>query len=503
MDGISDWHRLDPVRYPLQRQEYFGHDAPPPDPQPGFIYDQQRWNPGWQFKINMFDTNVDWYWHAPRIQVAINKFCYVDYDADPEVYLANMRKLEAEYPTTAFVYTTMCLTSQGDTDDVKRNLYNQKIRSWVATNEVILFDVADIESYSPTGEAASFTADGVVYPMLYPPYSVDGSHMNDTNNLARQRLALGFYALGAALFRTDRNGDGISDGDNLLAGIAPKAAGPAWSGAALRIIPGPLFGTTLALLWVQGNPLAPSDIADFLDWSCMSNPTWRQSLSMVPNSTNFAGFPLILTGLIPGTNYTCQLVKSNASGLAVSNPLFFSTPTQGVVVANPVLVDRPAGQSLTIPVSQLLARGSNSVPVHLEWFSSTSTLGASVSIHGTNLVYVPRLGPDTIDTFFYIVADTGNDIDGAYVTINPRPANSGASYYTRNITSVSITSTDTLVISGMGIPGGSYDVQSTEALALTDWHEIGTVVASVNGTFTYQAVRSLSSATGYYRVVPR
>lgn len=225
MDGITDWHTVNPARYPLTQQEYEWPAPAPATTVPGVIYNHMWWNPGWREKLDILTTNVSTYWHAPRANVVLAKWCYIDWTLDVDAYLAGIQALEKAYPTTAFVYMTQATTTEPDRFEVMRANNNQKIRDWAATNNVIFFDVADIESHTPDGQAAVFTYDGLSYPRLSEQYAAPGGggHLVDTNNVGRDRAALGFYALTVALFTTDRNGDGLSDGDNLLAGTSPTA----------------------------------------------------------------------------------------------------------------------------------------------------------------------------------------------------------------------------------------------------------------------------------------
>jgi len=70
-----------------------------------------------------------------------------------DIYLNKMAELETDYPAVIFIYMTGHLDGGGPDE----NLYirNNQIRAYCATNEKILFDFADIESYDP---------DGVWYP---------------------------------------------------------------------------------------------------------------------------------------------------------------------------------------------------------------------------------------------------------------------------------------------------------------------------------------------------
>ncbi len=65
------------------------------------------------------------------------------------IYLNAMNQLESDYPNVTFVYMTGHLDGTGPSG----NLYirNQQIRDYCTTNNKILFDFADIESFDPDG----------------------------------------------------------------------------------------------------------------------------------------------------------------------------------------------------------------------------------------------------------------------------------------------------------------------------------------------------------------
>jgi len=70
-------------------------------------------------------------------------------EAGINIYLNAMSQLEDEYPDVIFIYMTGHLDGTG----VDGNLYqrNNQIRDYCDTNDKILFDFADIESYDPDG----------------------------------------------------------------------------------------------------------------------------------------------------------------------------------------------------------------------------------------------------------------------------------------------------------------------------------------------------------------
>ena len=69
--------------------------------------------------------------------------------ANIDLYLSLMNQLETEYPDVMFVYMTGHLTGTGE--DGNLNVRNEQIRAYARTNNKILYDFADIESYDPDG----------------------------------------------------------------------------------------------------------------------------------------------------------------------------------------------------------------------------------------------------------------------------------------------------------------------------------------------------------------
>jgi len=96
----------------------------------------------------------------PQINVVIWSWCGQVSDATEaniNTYLNLMNALEADYPSVRFVYMTGHLDGGGATGNL--NLRNQQIRNYCQTNNKILFDFADIESYDPQG-ATNYMALG-------------------------------------------------------------------------------------------------------------------------------------------------------------------------------------------------------------------------------------------------------------------------------------------------------------------------------------------------------
>ncbi len=206
--GLADLHRDRPDHYRLVPEP--AGAVPPESTAAGRVYEASRGNPGWRGKIDAFAAAVNGGWHDPKVDVVLNKFCYIDQDADFDEYVRSMAALEAAHPGTAFVYMTIplkasdgflrdLLTTSGKTENRLRNEFNDRLRTWALAHDKVVFDVADIEAHDPDGRACRFKFKGREYQSLYEGYTADGRHLDDASHLGRQQVAKGFYAVAAAL----------------------------------------------------------------------------------------------------------------------------------------------------------------------------------------------------------------------------------------------------------------------------------------------------------------
>lgn len=124
---------------------------------------------------------------ADDVEVALIKFCYIDirWDTDVEklfnTYRATMDQLEQDFPNVRFVHVTAPLTTGpygikdhlkillGRDDNATRQRYNEMMREAYGPGE--LLDLAAVEGTGP---------DGARRTELYPGYSDDGAHLNET-----------------------------------------------------------------------------------------------------------------------------------------------------------------------------------------------------------------------------------------------------------------------------------------------------------------------------------
>lgn len=176
-------------------------DIPPAKTSKGRIYESNRGNPSWQEKVDLFAKAMSRGW-ASKVNIAINKFCFIDPDVTLQYYAISnskgtaMSQLEAKYPKVRFVYTTIPLTTDSDADNIKRNKFNIALRAWAKANKKILLDIADIEAFGADGKQATFNYKGTIYQRLNAAYSEDGGHLNAAGS---KRQATAWYALAAGL----------------------------------------------------------------------------------------------------------------------------------------------------------------------------------------------------------------------------------------------------------------------------------------------------------------
>jgi hypothetical protein len=191
LQGLFDLNQVDPLKYPLIPTK--GEANPPALALAGKVYEYPRGNPSWSEKISAFQSDINNGWRDPKVDIVMNKFCYIDQAADCSTYCNSMAALEFKYPGTKFVYWTMPLTASVNLKEVLRSQFNNDLRTWVAgQNDKMLFDIADIESWNPTGQHQTFTLKGARHEKLFSGYTTDGGHLNPDG---RVRVATGLYSL--------------------------------------------------------------------------------------------------------------------------------------------------------------------------------------------------------------------------------------------------------------------------------------------------------------------
>ncbi len=157
-------------------------------------------------KINGFDTLVRGGYS--RANVAMMKFCPSDtlpFGVVPAAdiwaaYRNAMTALAQAYPNVTFVWWTMPLaTAADDRGNSEKQIFNRLVRDYCRLNNCVLFDIADIESHDPQGNAVVSAAG---YEAMWNGFSDDGAHLNV---VGRQRVAAAFWWLLARLVGWDGN----------------------------------------------------------------------------------------------------------------------------------------------------------------------------------------------------------------------------------------------------------------------------------------------------------
>ena len=147
--------------------------------------------------------------------IAFFKYCYVDITEKTDVnkvftkYTNVMSQLKKQYPQTIFVHFTVPLHTTKTTWKTTLKKLMRKDRIWEYEDNIIrnnlnalfqkeykeeepLFDIANIESTSPSGSKTTFSKNGRTYYSMFPAYTNDGGHLNETGRkiVAEQLLFL-------------------------------------------------------------------------------------------------------------------------------------------------------------------------------------------------------------------------------------------------------------------------------------------------------------------------
>jgi hypothetical protein len=146
--------------------------------------------------------------------LALMKLCYVDIDRHSDVdkvfsqYVDTVERLQVERPDTKLVHTTVPLRVirlgvrsylkkwtgrpiDPIEDNSKRHLFNESLRQYFGDSHPV-FDLAILESTTPSGDPSDIKHRGVAVPVLFPGYTTDGGHLNELGKsiIARQFISM-------------------------------------------------------------------------------------------------------------------------------------------------------------------------------------------------------------------------------------------------------------------------------------------------------------------------
>jgi len=143
-------------------------------------------------------------------QIALMKFCYVDYSPTTDVesvfreYKEAMAELEQAFPSIRFLHATVPLTARmlsikdrikvllgrdlwEDRANAKRQRFNDLLRKTFPTERLV--DIAKMESTRIDGTQSMIEIEGERVPCMDKSYTDDGGHLN---SLGQKVVATGF-----------------------------------------------------------------------------------------------------------------------------------------------------------------------------------------------------------------------------------------------------------------------------------------------------------------------
>lgn len=136
------------------------------------------------------------------------------WDNDDYFDVYDLEDFEAEHPEKKIIYWTSSLARSIGTQTSQS--FNDHMRQYALENNKVLFDVADILSHAPDGQACfdnrdgiaysnngkseNYADDGFAYPAICPHYTteIDGGHLGSVS-AGKIRLAKAFWVLMAQL----------------------------------------------------------------------------------------------------------------------------------------------------------------------------------------------------------------------------------------------------------------------------------------------------------------
>jgi hypothetical protein len=209
--GLNSLHATNATRYQLTTESWgtkgsqgssnYSADNAPSTTVNGTVYEVQRGNPDWSNKVTCFANSLKstasggggW---ADKVDIAVDKFCWIDPYANVDTYLNSMSAQESLYPDLKLVYSTMPLTGDTDGENDLRNAFNDAVRAYCSGNDRLLYDIADIEAWSTGGVEQTYVSGGHTYQKMWLGYAVSDGDWH-LNSVGQNQAALGWYATGA------------------------------------------------------------------------------------------------------------------------------------------------------------------------------------------------------------------------------------------------------------------------------------------------------------------
>jgi hypothetical protein len=148
-----------------------------------------------------------------QVDVALFKFCYVDFTATTDVdalftaYAQALTRLKGKYPKVTFATVTTPLSvvqsgvkawvkqrlgqhPWGEQENRTRHAFNEKLRA--AFGGPALFDLARLESTRDDGTRETYQVEGATVPKLRDDFTDDGGHLNPKGARAAAQAFVAF-----------------------------------------------------------------------------------------------------------------------------------------------------------------------------------------------------------------------------------------------------------------------------------------------------------------------
>ncbi|MDY6876709.1 MAG: hypothetical protein SWK90_10985 [Chloroflexota bacterium] len=408
LEGMADLQSQDAGRYSIDVRYGTGTSA-------GINHYQAGDNEHPMDKISGFAALV-----SDGHNIAFMKFCPSDlgpssgYSAH-DIWIAYRDMLieqQSAHPDTVLVWWTVPLTTQSDARGLDSFAeFNDYVRSYVAANGGILFDIADIESHDPSGNP--ITAGG--YEAMWDNYASDSPHLNETG---RQRVASAMWWLLARLAGWGDTNDWISvTADNDVASVYPgETATFALSvtgsegfsdavtldlqgepaGATVSFDPHPVTPPGTSQLYVTTSDSTPAGIYAMTVTGTSGQVTDSTPLTLTVNPTlALTAQPDIYT-VLPGDTAAYTLSVTVSDGFAASVTLTLQDePPGGAVSFDPNPVTPPGTSQLYITTATSTVPGIYAMTVTGTSGALTDTADLTLIVASATPSFTLSIAPTT------------------------------------------------------------------------------------------------------------
>lgn len=133
--------------------------------------------------------------------------------------------------------------------------------------------------------------------------------------------------------------------------------------------------------------------------------------------------------------------------------------------------------------------------ISLLTFEAQTTNGATISSNSGWLIYSPAPGFAAIDSFSYIIADSGGLEATGTVTIAPEKS----AHATPNLGGSEILPGDERKVRLRGIPGRTYLIESATTLEASTWETLTKLTATSSGELDFTDASNPNTTTNFYR----